>query len=352
MAISQKAHEILNRPDLIAKRDEWYARLENIFDGKRSAWNDENVLILKGMVANSRIDAVQEPEAWVEDCLEDLARRVEEADTDLYFCPMCLQFGAYGVHYIDKMLGAEVFFQDGQWYNRYLTSPIGELRAPDLDTDPTWAATKRAVKAFVEADVALPIFGLPTIASVLNIAVNLYGQEILVEMIADPDNARQDLETITDLQCRLHRWCIDHLPASQLQAVLPWERFQPPGYGQLCGCTCQLISGELYGEMIAPLDDRLLSVYPKGGMIHLCGNHVQHIEPFRNMPHLRSLQFNDRATWDLKEYYDRLRPDQVLYLMPSEEMTVEKAMEITGGDRLIIQAAHFDVDSPIKKGAK
>ena len=38
--------------------------------------------------------------------------------------------------------------------------------------------------------------------------------------------------------------------------------------------------------------------------------------------------------------------------MPSEEMTVEKAMEITGGNRLIIQASHFDVASPIEKGEK
>jgi len=352
VAISKYAHEVLNRPDLIAKRDTWYKRMENIFNSTPDAWNDENVLLLKGMVAHSSVNALEEPEKWVEDCLEDLAHRVDEADTDLYFCPMCLQFDLYGVHYLDKMFGAEVFFQDGQWYNRYLETPIGELKMPNLDTDPTWNATKRAVKAFVDADVKLPIFGLPTIASVLNIAVNLYGQEILVEMIADPDNALLDLQTITDLQCTLHEWCISQLPAQQLQCVLPWERFQPPGYGQLCGCTCQLISGELYGELIAPLDDRLLGVYPKGGMIHLCGSHTQHIEPFRNMPHLRSVQFNDRATWDLKEYYDKLRPDQILYLMPSDEMTVEKAMEITGGDRLIIQAAHFEVTSPIKKGEK
>ena len=64
------------------------------------------------------------------------------------------------------------------------------------------------------------------------------------------------------------------------------------------------------------------------------------------------MQFNDRATWDLKTFYDELRPDQILYLMPSKEMTIEKAMEITGGNRLIVQAAHFDVTEPIRKGGK
>ena len=104
--------------------------------------------------------------------------------------------------------------------------------------------------------------------------------------------------------------------------------------------------------MIAPLDDRLLSVYPRGGMIHLCGSHAQHIPVMRQMKHLRSVQLNDRATWDLKAYYDGLREDQVIYLRPSEEMTVEKAMEITGGNRLIIQTSDFDVTSLIEKGEK
>ena len=49
------------------------------------------------------------------------------------------------------------------------------------------------------------MFGLPTIASALNIALNLYGQEILLEMLADPDNARKDLETINRTLVRVHK---------------------------------------------------------------------------------------------------------------------------------------------------
>jgi hypothetical protein len=42
-----------------------------------------------------------------------------------------------------------------------------------------------------------------------------------------------------------------------------------PGHGQLCGCTTQLVSGKMYADFIAALDDELLSLYPHGGMIHL-----------------------------------------------------------------------------------
>ena len=54
------------------------------------------------------------------------------------------------------------------------------------------------------------------------------------------------------------------------------------------------------------------------------------------MPHLKAVQLNDRAAWDLKEYYDRLREDQMIYLNPCEGMGIKQAIEITGGRRLVI----------------
>ncbi|MBO4356279.1 MAG: hypothetical protein J5850_05445, partial [Clostridia bacterium] len=199
-----------------------------------------------------------------------------------------------------------------------------------------WDFYHATIDAFMEADVKLPLFGLPTIASVLNVALNIYGQDILVEMMIDPDNASVDLETINNMLIEIHQRCRALIPEQQLQPVVSWERTQPPGFGQLCGCSTQLVSAELYRDLIAPLDDKLLSVYPHGGMIHLCGSHTQHIETFRNMKSLRALQFNDRAHADLKEYFDKLRPDQVFYVLPCKECSIEQAMEITGGNRLVI----------------
>lgn len=95
------------------------------------------------------------------------------------FVPLCIEPSFYGVHFIDKILGAEVFFKDGQWYNRYLEKEVGTLERPDLDKDETWRLAREAAMAFLEADVRLPLFGLPTIASALNIATNLYGEELL-----------------------------------------------------------------------------------------------------------------------------------------------------------------------------
>lgn len=97
--------------------------------------------------------------------------------------------------------------------------------------------------------------------------------------------------------------------------------------------------------MIAPLDDSLLAEYPRGGMIHLCGSHTQHIPVFRKMKHLRAVQLNDRAALDLKLYLDGLRKDQVIYLNPCEGMSVKEALDISDGNRMIIVDG---IDAPEK----
>jgi hypothetical protein len=101
----------------------------------------------------------------------------------------------------------------------------------------------------------------------------------------------------------------------------------------------------MYREFVAPLDDKLLSTYPNGGMIHLCGEHTQHIPVWREMESVRAIQVNDRASEDLDIYFNELRDDQIIYLNTTPNMTVERAMEITGGRRLVIVA---EVPKPLK----
>jgi hypothetical protein len=93
----------------------------------------------------------------------------------------------------------------------------------------------------------------------------------------------------------------------------------------------------MYRRFIAPLDDELLSLYPNGGMIHLCGSHTQHIPAWREMKSLRTIQLCNRAAADLEIYYKELREDQIIYFEPCDEMSVERAVEITGGKRLVVE---------------
>lgn len=329
----------LNDKNLIAKRDQWFSTLEDLYQGR---YSEPRVFVVDGVLSVGRSDPYREPEQWVDECLADIANGKADAIlSDTKFRPVCVEYGIYGVHYVDRILGANVYWKDGQWYNDYLTTPIGELEFPDLEHNETFQLSVRAAKRFAEVGGEFPIFGLPTIASALNIAVNLYGQEILMEMLEDPDNARKDLLTINRLLVKLHQTFREIIPQRQLQPVVSWERTQPPGYGQICGCTTQLVSAGLYEEMIADLDAEVLRVYENGGMIHLCGSHAQHIPTFRDMPELKSVQLHDRAAEDLQLYFDGLREDQLIYLVPCKGMTIEKAISITGGKRLVV-IAHVD----------
>lgn len=343
--LSASARERLNDPALIAQRDLWLDRLRALFDGAYDPYNAEHVFTISGGFPRSDDPMLlyTHPEAWVYECLERFA--AQEACSADRFSPESIFGQFFGTHFIDRMFGAEVFLLDGEWNSHYISTPVGELRMPDLETDETWSLARRAACAFLDADVKVPFFGLPVLSSPLNIFVNLYGQEGLIAMLEDEEAALHDLHLITELIRTLHRWYIAHIPAQQLQCVLPYQRTQPPGFGQICGCTTQLLSGSLYREVIAPLDDSLFAEYPHGGMIHLCGGHTQHIEVFRDMPHLRAVQLNDRAAGDLKHYLAGLRQDQILYVRPCKEMPLEKMLELTGGERLVIQAP---IDAPKK----
>ncbi len=346
--LSAEAHAYLNDKALIAERDMWFDRMTALFDGKEDEYNSRKVFTLHGIVPRPRDNwyLYTEPEDWIIDCLELMfTNKVTSEDG---FTPVCVAYPPYGVHYIDKMLGANVHFHAGQWNADYLKTPIGALEMPDLDKDETWQLSKRAVKAFLDADVKLPLFGTPTLSSALNILLNLYGQEALIAMYDDEDAVRHDLDVINTLIRTLHRWYIDNVPKAQYQAVVPWARTQPPGYGQLCGCTTQLLGKDLYREFIAEHDNDILGEYEHGGMIHLCGSHAQHMETFRNMKNLRSVQLNDRAAEDLELYLEGLRDDQIIYVNPCQGMPVEKIVDISNGERIVLVKSCPSPDKRLK----
>ena len=337
MELSDNAKKVLNDPSRIKRRDQWFIHLQDLLDGER-----EGDVVIKGVRGRAKDDALlfANPEQWVIESLENLAAQIDRCDNDNAFVPPCVEPGLYGVHFVDSLFGANVYYDTGaqQWYNDYLTTDVGTLVYPNLEACEIWSIAQRSAKAFVAQEVALPLFGLPTVASVLNIAVNLYGQNILAAMLVEPEDAAHDLSIINDVLMALHRWYRSVIPAQQLQPVVSWQRTQPPEYGQICGCTTQLISASVYDEMIAMHDNALLGVYPNGGLLHLCGSHSHLIPSFAAMPNLRAIQINDRAAHDLELYFHGLREDQIIYIGECEGMPLKRVMEITGGRRLVVIA--------------
>ena len=146
MALSEKAREILNRPDLIKKRDSWFARMEKVFGGEYTGWNSQYVLGVDGVVSHIPYDPAVPAKVRVEAALETAAQNCTALENEAYFRPVCVEYPPFGVHYIDKLLGAEVSFYAGQWYNKYMTTPIGSLKMPALEEDPLWQDSMRVAE--------------------------------------------------------------------------------------------------------------------------------------------------------------------------------------------------------------
>lgn len=335
--MDERTLQILNDTDLLEYQNGWFGKLRAIFES-----DEVGPLVLNGIVGRTQNRDVlyNDPKQALAEDMKVLAQYAHQYKSDKWFVPFCVEGEFYGVHFIDRIFGAKVFFQDGQWYNRYLDIEVGELEKPDLESDETWRMAREYALAFLNSDTTVPLLGLPTIASALNIAINLYGEEILVAMLAEPEAAKHDLGIINEVLMEIHKWYIDNIPLERVQPVISWGRTQPPGYGQICGCSTQLVSPGLYEEFIMPLDNALLGVYPHGGMIHLCGSHEHLLPLFAKMENLKSVQLNDRASDGLADYVKQLRDDQVIYLIPSEGMPLEKGLEIAKGKKLVVNGAY------------
>ncbi len=326
-------HEVLSSPELLASRSRHFSRLSDVYSGR----SPRRGFFLNGVTCDQGETILyQKPEEWVHNALGYLAGQAGALLNRDVFRPLVVQCEVYGVHYVDRTFGANVYRKENQWWADYINRPVGTLEPPDLENDATWRLACCTAEAFLASGVKAPVFALPTIASALNVGVNLYGEELLISMITDPDAAAHDLAIINSVQQAQHRWFLDHIPLEQLQPVRAVVRCQPPGYGQLCGCSTHLLSARQYRDFAAPLDDALLSTYPHGGMIHLCGAHVQHIPVWREMKSLRAVQLNDRAADDFVAYYQGLRDDQVIYLRPTPAMTVERIYELSNGGHRVV----------------
>ncbi|MBM3237768.1 hypothetical protein FJZ31_15880 [Candidatus Poribacteria bacterium] len=197
--MKSETRKILSGLELIEVRETHFTRLKALYAGEKL----ENEFILQGIHQYTEDDGPNW-EKWLDEALDTLAERAEEANNLNIFRPLVINYNPHGVHFIDYLFGADVFqLEGGGWQVHYLTTPIGALEPPDIEDNDSWQAVTSVTQAFLERNVPAVLFALPTIARVLNRAVNLYGQKLLEAMLLKPEAARHDLRIINDLLCDL-----------------------------------------------------------------------------------------------------------------------------------------------------
>ncbi|MEI6521059.1 MAG: hypothetical protein WCO98_13615 [bacterium] len=276
--------------------------------------------------------------AW---CAADLPVVIEGILRDgidpVSFHPLVIEFNPLGVHYVDALFGAKVYRSDGQIWSELLPGGLADLQPIDINTAPIVQWTLKSIEKLLmevpeQIHITCPIFSSP-----LNVAINLFGEGALMDLLEPDPTVLRGLDIITDSISGLHKLIMTSFPGNRVRFYCSSNRYAPDGIGHICGCSTQLLGQETYRNYFAPLDSRVLSTYPHGGTIHLCGHHAQHIPTWRNMPELRAVQLNDAATDEFPLYFNGLRTDQIIYLCPTEEMTIERILAISGGQRVVIQ---------------
>ncbi len=279
-----------------------------------------------------------DPAAWLADVLADLAGGAAEAADPVNFRPLAIELDALGVHFIDAILGARAYFHEGQAWNDPLDCDLADLQPPDVAASPVMRGWLRLAAHVIAATGGRLMVTAPVLSSPINIAMNLFGQRILEAMIERSAAADHALGVIADTIIAATQAVLAAVAPQLLRCAVAQNRYAPAGFGYVDGCATQMISAEHYRRFLAPLDAAILGQYPCGGMMHLCGAHSQHIDAWREMKPLRSVQINDRAADDFELYYRGLRQDQILYVSPTREMTLDRILALSGGRRVVIQA--------------
>jgi len=166
---------------------------------------------------------------------------------------------------------------------------------PDLDHEPIIERVLRFVQKMIEYSDGLFYIAHQVVNAPLIIAVDLQREDFLMAMLAEPGATRHDLKIISQVFAYMQERIVSIVPPNQLIPYIGDNCFTPPRHAIIDGCTTQLVSAEIYAELIEPIDSRLISFYYRKAMIHLRSVSNQHIPTFQRMVKLICLQINDHA---------------------------------------------------------
>jgi hypothetical protein len=154
----------------------------------------------------------------------------------------------------------------------------------------------------------------------------IVGSDLFLDLYACPEDVQAALHAVAKAQVAFAR----HLQ--------PYLSDGPEGYthqhavmikGQILirADSCILMSPQMYGEVVAPHDEYVLSEMGGGGM-HTCGRADQHVEALLALPSLRCLDLGQSELNDMDSIYAaaRGRGVPIVRVLASEEELVSGAV--------------------------
>ena len=164
---------------------------------------------------------------------------------------------------------------------------LENLQLPDLDTHPLWQKVQSQIDFFMKkfgyVESAINLMGIQ------NIALDLRGEELLIDYYDEPERNEKLFEIITDLSLEIGRRLYEVSPVVSGGVTSIVKQVCPAVY-LTSNCSVTMISNEQYCDNLLEYDIRLAEAFPDFG-IHHCGNNMENvIEGYLKVPNLKFLE--------------------------------------------------------------
>lgn len=161
---------------------------------------------------------------------------------------------------------------------------------------------------------------LPDLQGPIDTADILWGSEIFVEILANPELVKALMTKVVNIMLKVahyyRQFATDKLePFANAQ-----HGYNIPGRLLIRNDSAIMVSPDTYRDMILPQDARLLKEVGTGS-IHFCGNGQHLIEPMLEIPDLRGVDFGQSELMDTKLIYEMCaeRKVAITCLKPTRE---------------------------------
>lgn len=192
------------------------------------------------------------------------------------------------------------------------------------------------------ADIFWIKSGIMNIHTPYTTAHKLCGEELLVQMMTEPDDATRILEKVWEIYRAIY-------------ARIEQETHARATRIQLGDCSAALLSPSVYRRVVLPMNRKIARRFDRVGY-HSCGPSSHLIEAFRELPHLQSIELGPgtdltvtrRLMPDL-EIRPLVDPKLVLNANPDEIRAMVATMlhQVAGAPSIVLCAWSFDGETPI-----
>ncbi len=207
--------------------------------------------------------------------------------------PADILTGTFGASFVAAIYGVPIDYQEENWpwsQHKFLSDEeAGRLQPADLDSNPFFAEFMEQVEWIARQKGHVE--GYVNWQGIINNAYRLRGEELFIDMVAEPERARNVFECITQTMIDGAR----RLYARQRDSGVDNQHFT------VSNCLANMVSPEHYAEFLLPCDRRLSEEFGILGVHNCAWNADGLIDHYASIPNVAYVDMGqdsdlDRAT--------------------------------------------------------